>query len=64
MRVLVQSCDKLIYTYIWIYLPGGVLLLEYSLSVHTCKNVRGFTINVGFITYEELILLDKGNYIN
>ena len=62
MRVLLQSCDKLIY--IWIYLSIRELLLEHSLSVHTCKYVKGFRINVGFITYEELSLLDKGSYIN
>ena len=29
------------------------------MSVHTCKYIRGFRINVGFIIYEELSLLNK-----
>ena len=42
MRVLIQSHDKLIY--ILLYLLIGVLLLEYTLSVHTYKYVRSFNI--------------------
>ena len=33
------------------------------MSVHTCKYVIAFGINVGFIINEEFSLLDKGSYI-
>ena len=58
MRILLQSHDKPIYIYMDRPLNRGALNLKYCLSVHTCKYIRGSRINVGFIIYEELSLLN------
>ena len=59
MRFMSQSHDKLIYIRIYLSIGAALHLILLDILVNRLRIYN----KVGFITYEDLCLIDKGGYI-